>query len=64
MFHNSVKSGKSLLIKLALLQIPKRSTWISVQGPQGPVGPISQKLSFIPNGKILSSETLEYLKYN
>ncbi len=26
-----------------------RSMWISEQGPQGPVSPISQKLSFRPN---------------
>ena len=25
----------------------RKSTWISVQGPQGPVSPISQKLSFL-----------------
>src|SRR5678815_5657499 len=33
----------------------RQSTCISVQGPQGPVSPISQKLSFLPNGNILSS---------
>ena len=26
----------------------RRSTWISVHGPQGPVSPIIQKLSFLP----------------
>ena len=26
----------------------RRSTWISVQGPHGPVSPIIQKLSFLP----------------
>jgi hypothetical protein len=31
---------------LRLLFGVRTSTWISVQGPQGPVSPISQKLSF------------------
>jgi hypothetical protein len=30
---------------------PPRSMWISVQGPQGPVSPISQKLSFFEKGR-------------
>ena len=31
------------------------STWISVQGPQGPVSPISQKLSFLEARMMRSS---------
>ena len=38
---------------------PILSKWISLQGPHGPVSPISQKLSFIPNGNTLSGGRLQ-----
>ena len=34
-----------------------RSKWISEQGPQGPVSPMAQKLSFLPKRKIRGSGT-------
>lgn len=58
-FHSSVRSGRFLLTNFDRLVVPKWSIWISVQGPHGPVTPISQKLSFIPKGNILSSLMLK-----
>ncbi len=34
-----------------------RQRWISLQGPQGPVGPMAQKLSFSPRRKMRSLRT-------
>ena len=36
---------------------PPRSMWISVQGPQGPVSPISQKLSLRPKKSTCAGST-------
>ena len=51
-FHSSMKRSLPALTPISRLAPsvgslpgPPRSMWISVQGPQGPVSPISQKLS-------------------
>lgn len=55
-FHNSIRSAYPLFTRAAsLVDRLKKSTCISVQGPQGPDIPISQKLSCISNGRILHS---------
>ena len=41
-----------------------RSTWISEQGPQGPISPISQKLSFLLPFIILSTEKYFFHSFN
>ena len=45
-FHISTQVGSSLLTNDAASRLPILSKCISVQGPQGPVSPISQKLSY------------------
>ena len=57
-FHISRTSGLSMFTKAEASRSPIRSKWISVQGPHGPTSPISQKLSFIPNGKTRSGGRL------
>ena len=49
-FQISSTLGSSALTRLAAFLPPRRSKWISEQGPQGPVSPISQKLSFLSKG--------------
>src|SRR3989338_6121396 len=54
-FHNSKSRSPS---KFFLVTLPDpKSHKISEQGPQGPVSPIDQKLSFSPRRKICSLET-------
>src|ERR1700740_2075325 len=60
LFQISITCGSSPLTSVLpgtffLASSLRQSTCISVQGPQGPVSPISQKLSFFPNERILSS---------
>ena len=58
-FQISSTSGSSMLTNSDASRLPIRSKWISEQGPHGPVSPICQKLSFIPNGNTRSAGTLK-----
>ena len=58
-FHTSRTVGSSIFTSEAASRPPILSKWISLQGPHGPVSPISQKLSFIPNGSTLSGGRLQ-----
>ena len=58
-FHTSRTVGSSMFTSEAASRPPILSKWISLQGPHGPVSPISQKLSFIPNGNTLSGGRLQ-----
>ena len=58
-FHTSRTVGSSMFTSEAASRPPILSKWISLQGPHGPVSPISQKLSFIPNGSTLSGGRLQ-----
>ena len=57
-FQISSTSGSSMLTRLLASRPPMRSKCISEHGPHGPVSPIIQKLSFIPNGNTRSAGTL------
>jgi len=57
-FHISSTSGTSWLTRWLASRPPMRSKCISEHGPHGPVSPIIQKLSFIPNGKMRSDGIL------
>ena len=59
-FQISISIGSSALTSSGTTLPPILSKWISEQGPHGPVSPISQKLSFIPNGSTRSGGNLEY----
>lgn len=59
-FQISSTLGSSMLTRCEASLPPMRSQWISLQGPQGPVSPISQKLSFMLPGRIRSSATLTH----
>lgn len=58
--------GSSLLTKPAASRLPILSKCISVQGPQGPVSPISQKLSYLKIHTKLDTpiQSGNNLKYN
>ena len=61
MFQISRTLGSSMLTISGTSLPPMRSKWISVHGPHGPYSPISQKLSFIPNGRTLFSGRLGWV---
>ena len=54
MFQISITVGSSALTSADASRPPMRSKWISLQGPQGPVSPISQKLAFLSKGRMRS----------
>lgn len=58
-FQISRTLGSSIFTRWAASLPPIRSKWISLQGPQGPVSPISQKLSFMLPGRMRASSILK-----
>lgn len=63
MFHNSTTELSLLTSRLASGRFgPIRSKWISVEGPQGPTEPISQKFSDL-NGMMRSSGNLQAIDF-
>ena len=57
LFQISMTWGVPALIMSGVQPLGVRSKWISEQGPQGPVSPISQKLSFSPKRRMWLGST-------